>query len=601
MSTASVRLLHSTGRIAPATLLGANLEVYGATTRELCTDRLQNPKFAGPANIDTGIARGWSPPSANFAGIRYQHIRGEGILGSDAQSMESTAARRGAGLVQPMCWVRSGERLEVSLWARTISAPVVIRVGVRPAAIWSNDYASAEIAVDSVCWKEYRVEIAMPVDDDAAVFFCFLEQPGIAILDQVHLRPAGAGMFREDVLNVVESIDLPLLRFPGGCVTTAYHWRFGAGPHYRRPVMPDPVFKGEMLYEFGTDDYLALCHRAGITPHLTVNIGTGYPEEAAEWAVYCAEWYRARHLEPPLMYWQLGNEHYGFWERAHMTGEMYADVLRDLVPGIRAAYPRARIVALGQEHGDDVHQAGVKLPWRAPLLDKAGELIDVLALQLYSIVPINPDREAQHRQALENADWVGNTLREAADEIARRGLNMTVGLSEWNLWLHASHFAPQGFVEPMDVQHGLFAATVFHHFARLAPAMELANIYHLIAGMGLFIVDKTEVRPTQVAEIFKLYRPAFPGEVKELEVESPNLSGDLKTLEALAIGKYLFLVNRGITDPLTVELRDLTAKAGITLAGDDPLAPLARREDARMSKGQVNLPPLSVTRLEIGP
>ena len=86
--------------------------------------------------------------------------------------------------------------------------------------------------------------------------------------------------------------------------------------------------------------------------HITVNISTGTPEEAKEWAEYCAKWYENRGLDLPLMYWQIGNEHYGHWEIGNMTGEMYVDTLKEFVPGIRFGYPNASIIALGPKTGN---------------------------------------------------------------------------------------------------------------------------------------------------------------------------------------------------------------------------------------------------------
>ncbi len=602
MAAACVRLLDSTGPLAPAALLGANLEMYGSSTRDLGSDRLENPKFAGPETQATGVARGWHTPSYNYQGVHYELVAGDGLLGSNAQMIQSTARRAGTGIVQPSCWIRRGEKLEVSAWARVNHHPVTLRVGVRPAGPWSHDYASATLAVTSACWHEYRAELEIPTEDDAAVFFCFLEEPGQLYLDQVHLRPAGEGWFRSDVRRALGEFGVPQLRYPGGCITTAYHWRYGTGPHYLRPVQPDPVFKGDLPYEFGTDEYLEFCREYGIRPHLTVNVGTGAPEEAAEWAAYCADWYRARDLEPPLIYWQLGNEHYGYWERAHMTGEMYAAAVAELAPGIRAAYPKARIVALGQESTDDLYEAGRKHPWRAPLLDRAAQHVDALALQVYSTVAIYPDAAVQHRAVLDNARWSGEVLRQAVADLDGRGLDLGLGMSEWNLWIHASHFAPHGFYEPYDIQHGLFAASMFHHFLRAAPRMEFANFYQLLGSMGLFQVEKTDIHKTHVAEVFSLYREALPGEVLPMEVASPEAAEGVAALEAVATrseaGIQLFLVNRSLEETLRVRLEGFgDFRTGTALIGAGPLEMEAEPAPLPCAGDQVELPPLSIARM----
>jgi alpha-L-arabinofuranosidase len=302
------------------------------------------------------------------------------------------------------------------------------------------------------------------------------------------------------------------------------------------------------------------------------------------------------------MYWQLGNEHYGFWERAHMTGEMYVETIRALAPGIRTAYPRARLLALGQESGDDLYDGSKHTPWRGPLLDKAADLIDGLALQVYCTVPVSADPTEQQRAVLERAEWFAQVMREAAQDVAARGLHLPVGLSEWGLWLHASHFSPRGFYEPFDVQHSLFAATMFHHFLRLAPAVEFTNFYKIISGMGLFQVEREVVRKTHVAEVFSLYRETLPGEVLPIEIDSPSWEGDLKTVEAVAVKSganvYLFLINRSLEDTVRVSLEGCgDVQAGTALVGQGPLEMAAVRCDMEVAGGEVELPPLTVGRL----
>jgi alpha-L-arabinofuranosidase len=600
MCAAIVTITGNNGPIAPATLLGHNLELFADTTRHLQTDRLDNPKFAGPADWQTGIAREWRSPNSNFMGISYQLVPGEGILGSDAQMLETTGNRANKGLIQPNRWIRQGERLRVTLWARTVHAPATVHVGLRPSSVWSEPYCTATFTITSACWQEYTAVLVAPCDDDAASFYVFLDEPGKVFLDQVHLRPDGAGVIREDLLQVLGDFHIPVLRFPGGCLTTCYHWQFGTGPHERRPVLPDPVFKREMNYEFGTDEYLAFCTRFGIIPQLTVNIGTGTPDEAAEWAAYCADWYRTNGLEPPLIYWQLGNEHYGHWERSHMTGAMYADVIRALAPGIKAAYPQARIAALGQEWADELNQA--RQPWRAPVLDGAGDLIDLLVLQIYTILPPNPDAEAQHRRVFREATHAAKLLTAAVRDVQARGLGTRIGLSEWNLWTQASHFAPQGFVEPMDIQHGLFIAVMLHHYARLAPVMELANFYHIIAGMGVFQVERDCIRATHVADVFRLYRPAFPGAVLPLAVTPTADLADLDGVDGLALAgendRWLFLLNKHPREAAVVTLVGIDSPTEIViLAGDDPLAETAHRQLPVYTDNKLSLPPLSITRV----
>ena len=54
-----------------------------------------------------------------------------------------------------------------------------------------------------------------------------------------------------------------------------------------RPTVRDLAWQSLEPNPFGTDEFIALCRTMGWTPMLTVNLGTGTPEEARDWVEYC--------------------------------------------------------------------------------------------------------------------------------------------------------------------------------------------------------------------------------------------------------------------------------------------------------------------------
>jgi alpha-L-arabinofuranosidase len=180
----------------------------------------------------------------------------------------------------------------------------------------------------------------------------------------------------------------PVLRFPGGCASCTYHWEHGIGPVHRRPVQDDPVFKYKLYYEFGTDEYLELCAAKNIRPQITLNSTTATPEDAAGWAAYIRNWYVTRKLKVPAAYFAVGNENYGAWEIGHMTGDMYVAQLREFVPAVRAAYPEARILVLGEAVATGLRDQ-FTTPWRATILAQVPDLCDTLVVTRYSYASDN--------------------------------------------------------------------------------------------------------------------------------------------------------------------------------------------------------------------
>lgn len=589
--------------LVPATVLGHNLEMAGDTIQGLVSDRLCNSTFRGPANPETGVAPGWDlAPGRGVPGMHLAGIPGGGLNGSDAQMINNYAGHWNKGILQTGRAIRAGETLAVTCWARCQHHPVTIRVGLRATTSHLPEYTDADITVTTPYFADYQATLSVPVDDDNAVFFIYSQTEGEVVLDQIHLQPADAGRLRTELFDAWQSLRIPVLRFPGGCVSTGYHWRWGVQPPHLRQVQHDPVFKWDIHYAFGTEDYLALCHEQGIRPHITVNIGTGTPEDAGAWAVWCADWFRQRGIEPPVMYWQMGNEHSSTHELGHMSAAMYVDTLRDFVPAVRAGYPQARIIALGEEVGYGL-RPGESAPWRQVVLADAADLVDLLNVHLYAFSEYHPDTEQRYLRHLQQAEQLAGVARNAVADC--RSYGKTVAVTEWNLWTTATHYDGKGFYEPYDIEHALFTAGMFHHFFRLAPNLELTNFYELLNPMGIYRCYGATYQESLLADLFRLYRPALPGWVFPVAIDSPPLPNALAALDAIGLqtddARWIFVVNRSLYEAYPIEMNALGEIETLQLLKGEDLAQQQFIQSQPDRGCEVELPPRSILRIRLHP
>jgi alpha-L-arabinofuranosidase len=457
--------------------------------------------------------------------------------------------------------------------------------------------------VDASYWKNYRVELNVPESTDQAVFHFFITGPGQLWLDQIHMRPKGEGNVSQDVLDRMATMHIPILRFPGGCFSTNYHWKFGIGPVHLRPAVRDESCKLPAYYDFGTDEYLDLCLKQKITPMITINIGSGTPDEAGEWAAYIAEFYRRHGQEPPLAYFQMGNEHYGTWESAHMTGAMYAAALREYIPAVRANYPNARIVALGEKEFQTLRKSEDHA-WRDRVLEVVEELgIDVIVINRYKGQWNDSDLDKQIN-VVDSVTKVQRDFEELIGDCRKKGLSTKIGITEWNYWMRASAYDGRRFTEDYDVSHAQYISGMIHLFARMAADMELATFYHLINPMGIIQHYTADVVETCIVELFRMYRPAFPGDFVPLRVESPKLGETESAVDAICLrqtaGDWVFLSNRHPTQSAQVDLSGFGGRKAadvMMLSGDSPLGQLLAAEAPQLKDGHLTLPPLSVLRV----
>jgi alpha-N-arabinofuranosidase len=96
--------------------------------------------------------------------------------------------------------------------------------------------------------------------------------------------------YRNDVLKALKDLQVPVLRWPGGCFADVYHWMDGIGPYEKRPKPVNNNY-GETIEgnSFGTHEFLDLCEMIGCDPYISINVGSGTVEEMAKWLLCAAK------------------------------------------------------------------------------------------------------------------------------------------------------------------------------------------------------------------------------------------------------------------------------------------------------------------------
>jgi alpha-N-arabinofuranosidase len=127
---------------------------------------------------------------------------------------------------------------------------------------------------------------------------------------------------RNDVVEALKEIEIPVLRWPGGCFADTYHWKDGIGPKEKRPPMIN-IFWGNVTEDnsFGTHEFLDLCEMLGAEPYIAINVGSGTVREATQWVEYVTSGNdspmtrlrKQNGREEPwqVKFWGIGNENWG--------------------------------------------------------------------------------------------------------------------------------------------------------------------------------------------------------------------------------------------------------------------------------------------------
>jgi len=597
----TIRSTNKTLGRASEQLLGNNIECYETTVPCMLSDRLRNPKFAGPENMQTGIAVEWEPIGNGMGNFFCRLVPGQYLSGREAQMIQVHSEDAGGGILQHGVTVRAGEEFEVEVWARAQHRPLTATVSLHLPGRSATEQSQATMTIDLAHWHRRTCRLASPGTGNAYFQFSI---PGDSrvILDQVHLRPVGETHVSQALLGAFDHVPCPVLRFPGGCATCTYHWEHGTGPVHLRPVCDDPVFKYKMVYDFGTDEYIDLCIARNIRPFITLNTTTATPEDAAAWAAYIRNRYIERGQPVPASYFMFGNENYGTWEMGHMTGEMYVAQLREFVPAVRKAYPEARIAVIGEYTSYGLRDAH-KTPWRSEVMEKAADLFDVLVVTRYAWGKDLPGMKDNMKGVADRVSEKVADLDQQVQSIRDAGRDCTMGIVEWNYWTRASHNDHAGFYEPNDIRHCLYGAGYINAFCRQGDMLELANHYSLVNTMGTIHVHDGKLELSDMIKVFNLYAVALPGEVLDLAVDAPALTEKSKAVDANFIRKdgdiWGFLVNYSDVEAAEVKLDGLgTLVESCGIRASAILTPVEEFTPAAKG-GVLTLPPMSLVRVKM--
>jgi alpha-N-arabinofuranosidase len=126
---------------------------------------------------------------------------------------------------------------------------------------------------------------------DRNLFGQFAEHLGQGIYEGVWVGPDSSipntRGIRNDVVAALKALRVPNVRWPGGCFADEYHWRKGIGPAGARAVTLNPNWGGvPEPNTFGTHEFMDFAGQIGAEAYISANVGSGTPQEAAEWLEY---------------------------------------------------------------------------------------------------------------------------------------------------------------------------------------------------------------------------------------------------------------------------------------------------------------------------
>ena len=172
------------------------------------------------------------------------------------------------------------------------------------------------------------------------------------------------------------------LRYPGGTLSDFFEWQKAVGA--QRQAIPNPFSqpqKGQPEYpHFGPEELMALCRRLNISATITLNAGTGSPEDAAGWVKY----FREQNF--PVASYAVGNEIYMADKNEpvkelpiNKTPREYVDFYLKCKAAIDAVAPGTKLGVIGLHDTGNIGLS--KHPdWMQVVLGELGDKVDFIDL-----------------------------------------------------------------------------------------------------------------------------------------------------------------------------------------------------------------------------
>ncbi|MBZ4646801.1 MAG: alpha-N-arabinofuranosidase [Clostridia bacterium] len=331
---------------------------------------------------------------------------------------------------------------------------------------------------------------------------------------------------RNDVVEALKNINIPVLRWPGGCFADEYHWKDGVGPKESRKRMINTHWGGVIENNhFGTHEFLELCDMLGCEPYICGNVGSGTVQEMQEWVEYItfdgespmANWRRQNGRENPwtLKYFGVGNENWGCG--GNMRPEYYADVYRRYQTYVRN-YGKNKVykIACGPNTAD--------YHWTEVLMREACSFMDGLSLHYYT-VPGDSWHNKGSATNFTEQDWFKtmkktlfmeelitkhSTIMDRYDPQKRVGLIV----DEWGTWYDVEPGTNPGFLYQQNtLRDALVAGINLNIFNNHCDRVQMANIAQTVNVLQAVILtegEKMVLTPTyHVFEMYKVHQGAI--------------------------------------------------------------------------------------------
>jgi alpha-N-arabinofuranosidase len=353
---------------------------------------------------------------------------------------------------------------------------------------------------------------------------------------------------RNDIVEALRKIELPVLRWPGGCFADEYHWQDGIGPHENRPGMVNTHWGGVTENNhFGTHEFMDLCEQLGCEPYICGNVGSGTVREMQQWVEYLtsagrspiADLRRANGREDPwsIRFWGVGNENWGCG--GGMRPEFYADQYRRYATYCRNfGQNRLYKIACGASDTD--------YNWTKVLMREASSFMDGLSLHYYTVAGTWAAKgsatefgEGEWFTTLKKALFMDELIARHSKIMDRYDPEKGVGLivDEWGTWYDVEPGTNPGFLYQQNtLRDALVAGATLNILNNHCERVYMANLAQTVNVLQALVLTEGEgMVLTPTYHVFEMYRAHQDAVLLPTDLNCVSYEYDEEAIPAISV------------------------------------------------------------------
>ncbi len=360
--------------------------------------------------------------------------------------------------------------------------------------------------------------------------------------------PNTAGV-RNDIINALKELNIPNLRWPGGCFADTYHWKDGIGPKGKRPKIVNTWWGGVTEdNSFGTHDFLNLCETLGAAPYLSGNVGSGTVQELADWVQYTnfkgtspmSDLRRENGRDEPwsVKFWGIGNEAWGCG--GNMRPEYYADIYRTFATFMSDADVEGGLYKIASGASNDDYNWTEVLMKNIPL-----NMLQGVALHHYSVI----DWKDKGPDVNFTEEHYFNTMSEAwlMDELITKHVaimdkydpeqKVDLIVDEWGGWYNVQEGTNPGFLYQQNtMRDAMIAGVTLNIFNNHAERVQMANLAQTVNVLqAVILTEEEKMILTPTYHVMHMYKDHMGAELIPASLSSPTYAFKDRTLPAISV------------------------------------------------------------------